>query len=488
MKKIFLIISFYTSCICMLTSCVDEAIVLDEDKGSQTTEGEASRAGEVEIELGASMNSMSSRASIESNGDGFFVTNKNDVLGVFALATDIIQENTTNYNNVSIDWKGEWTTNPHTGKPLFVRHNDPYSVYLKNARAGISYRYDGTDIVGSRVQFLDAPNGKVFYPMSSLHKYSFYAYNPRVDSIVYSANKVVAVMKDLKGCEDVIWGCVEPQNNDKYLIYAYSAEYFRMRENIKNKEEILADMTFRFTHKMMRLTFDIVAGAEDENIEEPTLRNYDKAYKTRLHSISIQNVPDEVELVLADKTVGTYEAPNQQGMLTYSSSRNKAYYLKEKRKNAEGKDVLDSLLAPVCPVPANPAYAQGNRDETNVPAVTRIGQGIILPALTEEDKQSKPYIMQVVIEDAQGSFHKKSFTLDASKGKFEAGKSYNLTLKIYSWDRIRIDGTASEWDSFGEDDYLDNVDPLLKEQIEREKKEEEEKRRQEEEEKRKQEE
>lgn len=465
----------------MLTSCVDEAIVINEDNDSKTAAEEASRAGDVEIELGATINNMSSRASIESYSNGFFASNKNDVLGVFALATGTIPENLKNFGPVPIDWKGVWKIDQKTEKPYFAGFNEQYSVYLNNTRAAIAYKYDGTDIVGSRVQWLDAPNGKVFYPLNSMHKYSFYAYNPRVDSITYRENQVIAVMDSLKGCEDVIWGCVVPSTSDIYYNYAFSADYFRKRDNIKNMESILANMSFKFTHKMMRLTFDIVAGAEDENIEDPTMRDYDKAYKTRIHSISIHNVPDEVQLVLADKTVPSYDDENQQGTLRYSSSRNKVYYLKEVRQNAKAEYVLDSLLAPVCPVPANPAYAQGNRDETNVPAITRIGQGIILPALTEEDKQSKPYVMQIVIEDSQGNFHKKSFTLDASKGKFEAGKSYNLTLKIYSWDRIRIDGTASEWDSFGEDDYLDNVDPLLKEQIEREKKEEEEKRRQEEE-------
>ncbi|MBQ0073461.1 MAG: fimbrillin family protein [Prevotella sp.] len=481
MRKIILKTTIAVVAMAGLAACTDSDIISTAETMSVE---EAMQPSDVEIVLGATAQNMTSRASIESDGveHPFFRTNKNDTLGVFALATGIIENNAKYYGDVTIKWAGDWVEEKNKeGKVIGKKHvfNDAYSVYLNNVRAGVTYVSNSFGAtLGSRIAWMDTKNGKVYYPLGSMHKYSFYAYNPRVDSINYSADRIVAVMRNLKGCEDVIWGACEPAMTDPVWNLAYSADYFRQKVTMDRYDETKSETTFNFQHKMMRLTFEILPGAEDESLP-PMERNYDEAYKTTVHSISIINAPDEVQLVVADKTLG---AENMQGALTYSSARNKKYYLKERRKNIKGETVLDSLLAPVSPRAKDPLYVEGNRDETNVPDTIKIGEGIILPALNDVDRMNNPYKMQLLLEYPKGTYQVKTFTLNAPYGKFEPGMSYNLKLKIYSPKDISISATASQWQLLNDSQYNSYVDPL-KEQTE--KRIEEEKKKKEEEEKKK---
>lgn len=458
MRKVILKITSAVMAMATLSACSNEDMAGDVTVGSVD---DALKPSEIEISLGGMAEDMKSRLSIETV-NGAFSTNKNDTLGVYALATTMIDRTETPqiWPLLPIQWAGEIPIRDKDGKVIGTKLGpvDNYSIWLDNARAYV---------MNNKVVW-DNPYGQ-YYPMISLHTYSFYAYNPRIKEVTYYPDHIEANYTDLKGCEDVIWGCIEPKDAMLHQKLAYCADYFRQQSVIDNPTQVKNDMTFHFKHKMMRLTFDITAGAKDEKeVEEPTMRNYDEAYKTKVHSIAITNVPEKVTLTIADKR----EDGNMQGNLTYSGKRNKTYYLKERRWNDHNKLVLDSLLTPVSPKPFFNDYVEGTRDETNRPAVTKIGDGIILPALTYDDKLNKPYKMKVLLEYPEGVFQWKEFTLESSGEPFYEGFSYNISLKIYSPEDVSWSATKEQWQLINEEDYNKHVDPI-KEETEKRKEEEE---------------
>lgn len=476
MRTVFLKISSGIAGALLLAACSSDDIASTTDA---VNIAEAMQPSEVEISLFASGAPIATRASIESTPNAFggysFNTNKNDTLGFLMMAVGYTP-NLKDVNQAPIKWEGTWAQNKK-GQWYHAGFDEEYSIYLNNAEVGVTY--DGG--VGiSRLHWMGTPtphssfsNGKAYYPLGSLHKYAFYAYNPRVDTLTYETNRVTAVMRNLDGSQDVIWGYLEPDPNDTY---AYSADYFRQasqRIPYAGDLPVTPETPMVFSHKMMRLTFSIQAGAEDESSQPiDTLRNYDKAYQTKVHSISIINVPDEVQLVVADKTQetkdedGNITASSRKGQLSYSSSRNKTYYLKEKRtmvnKNGATVNLIDSVLTPVAPVPADAEYKTGNRDKTNVPAVTNIGQGIILPALNDNDRVKNPYKMLVVLEYPKGTFRKKVFSLNAPYGEFKAGYSYHLALKIYCPDQVNMSASSTPWEIISDKDIENYTDPVAK--------------------------
>lgn len=393
------------------------------------------------IELSATL-ATTTRASIESDKAGNFSSNSNDVFGVMMLATGFIPKWSQLCSDQSIDW-GQYHEDEKTKEVSWVI-NKVHTAPIANREAFV---------MNNQVKFWA---GDMYYPIGSYHKYSFYAYNPRVKNIEYHPNQVIAVMDSLDGSKDVMWACIEPSsvitspNYDSHYDMAFCADYWRLHDRNFSSwgldmQNPPAYMKFNFKHKMMRFDFKLLAGADDESLPESS-RVYDNAYKVKVRSISITNVPDTVTLIVADRN-----NKEVQGTLSYSKSRNRAYYLKQYRHVKDPQTGNVKAILPDSTLEATSPLA----DADGKPVLTPVGQGLILPVLNDQDRQSRPYQLQVVVE-YEGKYYrlKKNISLDTFSGtSFEAGKFYTITLKIFnpvtsSGDWMQID-SAKVWD------YLD---------------------------------
>lgn len=481
MNKIIANILTCTVGIAMITACSDNELTTDGSLQINDIIENAMQEGDVEISLGATTAAVKqSRASIESYESEYFMTNPNDTLGVFALAVGYIdknlQEQRLTRRDVVINWAGDWVEDEEGVKHHVWSEN--YSVYgqIVNAKATVSYVRNVSTIETPTVNWAD---GKKYFPLISLHRYNFYAYNPRVDSIIYGKDSIVAVMDKLNGTEDVIWGSVKPTDEDPCWSLAYCADYFREKRSADRIDEIKREMRFKFKHKMMRLTFSITPGANNDPDDEKELdqRDYSEALKTTVHSICITNAPDEVKLVLADQSD---EIDNKEGELTYSAKRNKTYWLRQWRTNAEGKNVVDTLFAPITPeldaVTGEPIKKVIGEHTLDLNLQTKAS--IMLPVLTPEDRNTAPYKGRILLsydDNGETRYYYRDFVLNTllDDTTMEDGCSYDINFKIFGPDNFMINAVQSE-------KYNDYVDPL-KAETEQKQKQKEDKKKEEEE-------
>ncbi len=455
-----------------LHGCSDD--VLDSTRGM--TLEEAMQPSEYEVQLSAAADGMTSKAAINSNADGSFETNSNDTLGIMMLATGV----TPNYKSVDSSWQTDcswWNADDE-----YHRASSELMVCMNNSWARVVY--DDETLTGSRIQLFSGKH----YPLGSTHKYNFYAYGPLIPDkdLYFEADRVLANFAHLDGTKDMIYAYAVPGAKDALYDYAWSADYFRykMRRTDGDNRQEIYNPVLAFKHKMMQLMFKMTAGGLPLSQATATKRSYDEAYNTRLMAVSILNVPDTVTMVLADRN---NEAAN--GTLTYSEkNRNKQYFLREYKKiTAHTGQVMirpDSVLTPVCPTPKYQQYkdaaAEGEylRNKYNVPDVTLLGcpadnpslrQGIILPVLNENDRLNNPYYLQVVLEYPAYSgkyYYCSPIRLDSDEKKiFEAGCSYEITLKIYGPNTVEASASKVDWTTVSEEDlwkYIGTKEPEKK--------------------------
>lgn len=429
-----------TAALSLFTACSSDDIVAEEQQDIEAMIAEGMAPSDQKVELYANLETT--RASIESNDQGIFSGNSNDIFGVMMLATGFLPQWSQLASDHSIDW-GQYFFDPKTMDEGKWTRQKEHTSYYANEMASI---------VDSKVRFW---KGDVYYPVGSFFKYSFYAYNPWCNNIEYHPDQVIAVMDSLDGSKDLIWGCIEPSsdvtspNYDPHADYAFCADYWRLQDRFlyygnETKQDPPEYMKFRFKHKMMRLKFNIIAGADDETLPED-MRVYDNAYKVNVRSISVLNVPDTVRLIIADRN-----NKEVQGTLELSKSRNKAYYLKQYRRVEDpqkGTQMMpDSTLEAI-----SPKY-----DGNNKPVLTPVGQGIILPVLNQNQRKYQPYQLQVVVE-YDGKFYtlRKAVTLETyEESNFEVANSYNITLKIFN--PVTAPG---DWMQISESKIWDYIDP-----------------------------
>lgn len=430
-----------TAALSLFTACSGDDIVAEEqqlDIDAMIAEGMAPSDQKIEL----SANLEPTRASIESNEQGIFSANSNDIFGVMMLATGFLPQWSQLASDHSIDW-GSYYFDPKTMKEGKWLRMKEHTSYFANAMASV---------VNSKIRFWQ---GDVYYPVGSFFKYSFYAYNPWCKNIEYRPDQIVAVMDSLDGSKDLIWGCIEPSsdvtspNYDPHADYAFCADYWRLQDRFlyygnKTMQNPPEYMKFNFKHKMMRLKFNIIAGADNEALPE-SQRVYDNAYKVNVRSISVLNVPDTVRLIIADRN-----DKEKQGSIELSKTRNRAYYLKQYRKVVDPQKgtmmMPDSTLEAISP----------QHDASNKPVLTPVGQGIILPVLNQNQRKYQPYQLQVVVE-CNGNFYtlKKAVTLETyDDSNFEVANSYNITLKIYNPETAQGD-----WIKIAESKIWDYIDP-----------------------------
>lgn len=278
-----------------------------------------------------------------------------------------------------------------------------------------------------------------YYPMTSWFGYDFYGYHPYSNTYSRTSDSVYVDMT-IDGTQDVIWGRSEIPNfgeltsnielQDKLSKCYYSARYFR------NHPQDVEAAHMKFEHKLTRFRFFVYPGANKEGAED---KLYDEAAALCIKEIRLNKVEDKLRLVVADRS-----GRNRSGEL-YSSNRNTtSFYLHHK----DGSMLSD-----------RPVDIPVKRDLYGVasPDTTQVGDCIMaLPGHTA-------YYMSVVLADVAD--HSKTYSseknitiaLNTAKNRvFEAGKTYNVYLRVAGVTMIGITAELEDWDPNGEDlDFIE---------------------------------
>ncbi len=491
MKRYFYYIASLLCIGTVLTACSDNDITTS--KAEMSLE-QALEQSEYAISLDATTDaiedangSLTSKAAISSNNGAF----STDQLGVFMLAMSYIDTPLAQYWGVPYGNDCSWyRAKDKTRDSALDGYSYGFAAYLDNMPATARPKDSTKPSLGSS---LELKNGAIErYPIGSFHRYNFYAYTPRVPEIEYQKDSVVAVMTTLDGTQDVIYSSAVPGDannpiNNTYKDYAWSANYFRFAQNRTTDgtdtplERLIPK--FHFTHKMSQLMFSIQPGGKDEEgnaVDESSKTgalNYDEAIETEVVGISITNVPDTVKLLVAERT-GLHN-----GNLTYSSeNRHAEYFLKSYVVRNVGTATLyyaDQLM----PVQTMSIEEIAQTDRTGakvrdkdgkvvmiaVPVVTKLGgpddshrQGIILPALTNEDRKTLKgsYVAKVVVRYPKSSSNAKYYTINVPlysdpqnpDMQFKEGSSYEVKLRIYGPNTVKASSQERQWQEVSIDD------------------------------------
>ena len=473
-----------------LVSCSDDEIV--SDGGSITLE-QALEPSEIDIALEASADEPASKAAIKSNSGAFSTDN----LGVFMLAMEYINTADIPYWGAAMGMDCSWYRDPKQTKDSETyRYTYGYTAFLDNLKATAQPKDSSKPASGSSINLGTGIVDK--YPIGSFHRYNFYAYTPRVPKIEYRRDSVTAIMTTLDGTQDVIYSAAIPGDkynkiNTTYKDYAWSANYFRFAQNRtgNSKDEALESKTpnFHFTHKMSQLMFSVQPGGVDkkgnpvDEASKTSALNYDKALETEIVGISICNVPDSVFLLVAER------AGLHNGNIRYSSeNRSKEFFLKSYIGKKVGNRTIyypDQMMeaqtlsteeVPVVDEEGEPVLDKKGKQVTEeVPVVNKLGgpdddhrQGIILPALTNEDRKTidGSYIAKFVVRYPRSSEDAKYYTINIPlysdpenpNMQFEEGCSYELKFRIYGPNNVQSAGVQenNKWYEVDVDDLRES--------------------------------
>lgn len=460
----------------VLTACSDEDISANNLEMSLESALEPS---DYAISLDASTDaieeansSLTSKVAINSN-QGAFST---DQLGVFMLAMDYINTPLAQYWSEPFGMDCTWyRSKEQTHDSAIDGYSYGFVAYLDNMPATARPKDSTKPSLGSS---LELKNGAIErYPIGSFHRYNFYAYTPRVANIEYFRDSVVAVMTTLDGTQDVIYSSAIPGDSNNPVSntlkdYAWSANYFRFAQNrtTDGTDTPLDRLTpkFRFTHKMSQLMFSIQPGgmdkegnAVDESSKTEEL-DYEEALETELVGISITNVADTVKLLVAERS-GVHN-----GNIVYSSAnRHAEYFLKSYISKNVGSTTLyyaDQIM-PVQTMSTEKTETTNDKGKVvmvETPVVTKLGgpddshrQGIILPALTNEDRRTiaGSYVAKVVVRYPRNSTTSKYYTINVPlysdpqnpDMQFKEGCSYEVKLRIYGPNTVKASSQERQW-------------------------------------------
>lgn len=328
---------------------------------------------DVEIKLSTGSSTPGTRASIESDANGVFEA---EGLGIFCLAKGSLN---VNPSELPIDWTPETTATE-------------YSVWMDNVEANAVINEEGTS---TDIVWVDGLQR--WYPTGNWHSYRFYGYHPYQPEVNATATQR-NVDFVIDGTQDIIWGKTEVSDDSM----AFCAKYFRDPEF----KDVTPTITFK--HKLMRMTFSCVPGADADG-------SIAKSLEMGIQSITILSVPTIGNLILADR-----ENSENEGVLTFDWSNNLEDFVL--------REVDDSPLG---------------EDYWVVEEGTKIGGGILLPV--PEDPAFRYYV-NVVLKDKNGNiFHPEHPMEIRNADNFEAGKSYNVKMIINGPKVIEVKGTLDAW-------------------------------------------
>lgn len=467
----------------MVTACSDDDIVVNNSMSME----EALAPSEFAITLGAATDALTSKAAITSN-QGAFTTDK---LGVFMLAMDVINTTQTPYWGKDYGMDCSWyRSEKNTHDSEIDNYSYGFAAYLDNMTATAKLKNSTQPSEGSTIVLRDKRGSEIEekFPVGSFHRYNFYAYTPRVPKIEYKKDSVIAIMTTLNGTQDVIYSAAIPGDSYNpydatYKDYAWSANYFRFKQNRTNDGTDVALESlmpkFHFTHKMSQLMFSVQPGGLDKDnnpVDESSKTeelNYDEALETEVVGISICNVPDSVFLLVAERS-GLHN-----GDIKYSAkNRHAEYFLRSYVAEDIGTRTL-YYADQIMPVQTLSTIKTTSRDENGkkvtmeTPVVTKLGgpdethrQGIILPALTTEDRTTVngSYVAKLVVRYPRSSENAKYYAIkiplysdpENPSMQFVPGCSYEVKFRIYGPNTVTSSSQQRAWSEVSLEDLRES--------------------------------
>lgn len=395
-------------------------------------------SSEVPIKLGTynGTTSAMTRASIESLDE---MVGTNDRVGVFCLAarrTDVKSSQTESDIN--------WTT------PVDSPSND--GAYGDEYGSSTNGRYWDNlccevQKINGEYRIVPVQEGDAnykpyyqYYPITSVFGYDFYSYYPYQNNAKVTCNKnSIYVNFAITGKEDIIYGKSEEVNDAYFSGYTvdtellkslkmsyYSAKFFRKNPKKTDNAHI------KLEHKMARFRFHVFPGPDSE-YEEP--KTYDDAKKLCVKEIKINQVPNQLRLVVADRANKA-----NTGTLTAVGSSKADFYV-----FTEGGAALEDS-----PIVLGTKVENG----VTVPDTAEVGDYMMLPP------GGNQYYMSVKLADATNPDREypseTNIAINLKSGKkFEAGKTYNVYLQVAGLKEIGISAELADWEDGGEMDLVE---------------------------------
>ena len=285
-------------------------------------------------------------------------------IGVFCLATSYLNGTEARF---PIDWSAG---------------TDSWSVWMDNVESTAH---------GGHLYMTSSPENVYYYPSGNLHRYTFYSYYPRQESVGYDHSRITTTIA-LDGTQDIMWGASTPDMRDfqKYRV-SYSAMYYR-----EVADPI--DPSISFNHQMAWLKFKIRSEANNDN----------DATRFGLVSLKLLDMPSTARLTIAD-----LDDPTADGSIEYSGST--TYTL---------MDAGDTDLAFLNGSTGTGYWITGASLENQ----DFIGQGICIPAgLTEID------LKITLLRKSDGSRYSQTITKNIGElfaAPMSAGHTYTLNITV----------------------------------------------------------
>ena len=423
MKKYLFILGLVGTALFTACSTADDLISEDpngtppDDQATETALiAEASQNSEVPISLGLGLDRVTTRSVLTPGAEREFSTEEGKYLGVFCLATGT----QSHVDNIPSEISGnKWVKDDATG--LLVRLSN---VPAKVTKAGSI----------SNVQFWDITNDRVqhyYYPMGNWMTYNFYAYYPREGdeniSFTKGGSGVLVKYITIDGSQDVIWGKAHPESADPVDpavatdAKPYCAKYIRLKGTAGYPK-------LEFKHLLAQLNFSV------EPKDGDAWTAIDGMGGVAITDMYISNAISNLQLIVANKA-----NPGTEGTLSKKEGTTEYLYIK-----ADGKD--NNLFSS----DPDPSKSQVSSIAITSTSVAVPGYIMLPPIDGDEDyyelclnysvggeKQKEPMRVKMIPPVVPGS--------DPVRKEFEAGKVYNISIKVQSPQEIIATATLDSW-------------------------------------------
>lgn len=430
------------------TNASEVAVVIGAGTAKTTTSSEEITPSSLNLNFEGN---KVTEGAINSNETTKAFSIQDQKMSIFMLAKGIVPENDysdVTWNQVSWANHGKKVTIPNVGD-----YTDVWSAPIWNQAANVNMvddagvaTEDPEQGVSSSIAFIGE---QPYYPIGNYCSYNFYGYYPQQSIVTEGANKNATVEKSkmtitipVTGKDDILWGTSKytqegvkdtpikwftpgeetgivyngkPVNN--VMDYAYSAKFWRFSPfRTPDTDEPLTPV-MKFKHKMIMLKFEVVAGgtAIDEN---PDDQNYERAYKTEVSGLTIDNAPASIDLVVAD-----LNSNGEEGKVKVST--------KKQTLKIDGK--ATPLKGDNGKPKRTPVLNDGKEAYIILPAETAENYHI---SLTLKDNNYSPAVTKTI-----------AVPLDLkTKAKFEEGKIYRVVFKIWNMEKVNLDATLDNWE------------------------------------------
>ena len=425
MKKYLFIIGFVGTALFTACSTADDLISekpietppVEEPKETAIIV-EASQDSDVPITLGVGSSRGVTRQPIESGAGNTFSTEDKKYLGVFCLATGT-QSNVDNIpSEISTN---KWVKDDATG--LLVR--------LSNVPA---------KVVAGNVTFMDPDDLSAvtptettkhyYYPMGNWMVYNFYAYYPRETdeniSFTKGGSGVLVKYITIDGSQDVIWGKAYPETADPVDPAAatdadpYCAKYIRLKGTAGYPN-------LEFKHLLARFNFSI------EPKDGAAWTAIDGMGGMEITDMYISKAISSLQLIVANKA-----NPGTEGTLSKKDGTTGNLSIK-----ANDKDY--NLFSSTTPLESQVSSIAIASTSVTVPGYIMLpptGVGtedyeLCLNYSIGGEKQKEPMRVKMIPPVVPSS--------DPVRKEFEAGRLYNISIKVQSPQEISATATLASW-------------------------------------------